>query len=197
MSSTKSNNKPEHDPNRYRAIDGYINSSNPISTRALLKKTIELLELPANATLLDPSKICTGELLEKTVKFYNGGKTFKISKEDISDCYTVLLQVGDNQSIICAVTFAPFIVDETELIVYIKFIKAKESRNGSTLFNIIKDFVMKCYTDHSEVLLLLSASTALTPHAFFEKQGCKIATDRDLLKLTQKDSTLTCLDIKG
>ena len=150
MSSTKSNNKLEHGPNRYRAIHGYINSSNPISLRALLKETSELLELPANATLLDPSKICTdGELLEKVVKFYNGGRTFNISKKDISDCYTVLPEVDENQSsIIGAVTFAPFIVDETELIVYIKLIKVKESHkgNGTILFNVIKDFVMKCHS---------------------------------------------------
>jgi len=97
--------------------------------------------------------------------------------------------------IIGAATFAPFVL-ENELIVYILLLKVNENKqrkgSGTSLFNIVKDFVMKCYDSNlfSEVSLLLSASTKLTQHAFFEKQGCQMVTDRNLLKLTQKDATL-------
>jgi len=117
--------KSRGQPNKYRDILWYLNSDNPIPTRALLKETHELLELPTNMTLLSPAKINTAELLTKTVEFYNKGQMFNVCKKDISDCYTILLLNENNGNLIVgAVTFAPFIL-ESELLIYILLLKVK------------------------------------------------------------------------
>lgn len=200
--SIKSSNQPQQQlPNKYKDIKGYLNSDNPIPTRALLKETNELLELPPNAVLLNPVKINNGELLTKAVKFYNEGQTFSAVVKDIKDCFNVLLlNEDDSKSITGAVTFAPFIFED-ELLVYIMLLKVKKNEqgkgNGAALFDIMKKFTSKCQSSaqHSKVQLLLSASTALKPHGFFLKQGCEFVIDSDLLELTQKDSTLMRLKL--
>jgi len=64
-----------------------------------------------------------------------------------------------------AITFAPFEVDESELLVYITPIKVKESHEkkgyGTALLNIVKNFTLKCSQKgvYNQVNLLLSAST--------------------------------------
>ena len=152
-------------------------------------------------TLLSPAKINTAELLTKTVEFYNKGQMFNVCKKDISDCYTILLLNENNGNLIVgAVTFAPFIL-ESELLIYILLLKVKgqeqKKGNGTALFNTMKDFTSKCQlsTEYSKVQLLLSASTTLRPHEFFLKQGCELVIEKNLLELTQKDSTLLRLKL--
>lgn len=126
--------------------------------RALLKETNELLDLPTNMTLLSPTMVNTGERT-KTVEFYNKEQTFNVCKKDINDCYTILLLNEGNSNLIAgAVTFAPFIL-ENELLIYILLLKG----NGTALFDIMKEFTLKCHlsTLYSKVLLLSSAPTTL------------------------------------
>jgi predicted N-acetyltransferase YhbS len=111
------------------------------------------------------------------------------------------LNEDDNKLIIGAVTFAPFIIEDDELVVYILLLKVKKNEqgkgSGAALFDIMKKFTSKCqlFAEYSKVQLLLSASTALKPHGFFLKQGCEFVVDIDLLELTQKDSTLMRLKV--
>jgi len=106
------------------------------------------------------------------------------------------LNENDNKLIIGVMSFAPFIVEDDELVVYILLFKVKNNEqrkgNGAALFDIMKKFTSKCllFTKYSKVQLLLTASTALKLHGFFLKQGCELVIDSDLLELTQKDSTL-------
>jgi predicted N-acetyltransferase YhbS len=96
---------------------------------------------------LNPAKINNGELLTKAVKFYNEGQTFNASARDIIDCFNILLlNQDDSKLIIGAVTFAPFIVEDDELVVYILLLKVKKNEQrkgkGAALFDIMKKFTI-------------------------------------------------------